>query len=177
MSKLKSLQATLSEKQTLCEQLTQQAASLTTELAALDTTATTHRVAFEAQNALRTEEIAELTTAFEKARIHKDAKYKELQALQNQKSTSLFYSVQFCHADNDNKRLVCSAGTLDTEVAAGETALRAITLTLRQEQATTEKIDTEVLHLDSRVHALREELSAARAASEQAAKGAMISAF
>ena len=56
-------------------------------------------------------------------------------------------------------------------MAAGETALRAVTLTLRQEQAAEEKLRTEVHHLDSEVHAMREELSAARVASEKAAKG------
>ena len=87
MSKLKSLQATLAEKQTLREQLTKNAASLTTEFSAMGFTASTHRMAFEAQNALRMEEITALTATFEQTRLHKDAKYQELQALQNQKGT------------------------------------------------------------------------------------------
>lgn len=177
VSKLKCLQASLAEKKIQCEQLTQQAVSLTEELTALDTTANTHRVAFEAQNALRMEEVTTLTATYEKTRLHKDAKYQELQALQNQKGTWLFCTILRGSALRyflTYQTILCVADTLDTEVAAGEAALRAITLTLRQEQATEEKLRTEVHHLDTKVQAIREELSAARAASEQAATGITI---
>ena len=57
----------------------------TGDIAVVQTTAEKHLVAFEAQNALREEEIASLAATFQEKRAHRDAKYQELQALQKQK--------------------------------------------------------------------------------------------
>jgi len=55
------------------------------DIAALQTTAEKHLVAFETQNALRGEEIASLSTTFQEKRAYRDATYQVLQALQKQK--------------------------------------------------------------------------------------------
>lgn len=74
--------------------LKNRAAGFREDIAALQTAAGKHLVAFETQNALRTEELESLAVTFQERRAHRDAKYQELQALHKQKGIE--YAIRAC---------------------------------------------------------------------------------
>lgn len=90
--KLFRLKDSHTQQNILLGRLKNRASEFTGDIAVLQTAAEKHLVAFEAQNALREEEIASLTAAFQEKRAHRDAKYQELQTLHKQKGTGRILS-------------------------------------------------------------------------------------
>ena len=85
--KLLRLEDTHTQQNILLGRLKNRVSEFTGDIAVMQTTAEKHLLAFEAQNALREEEIASLTATFQEKRAHRDAKYQELQTMHKQKGT------------------------------------------------------------------------------------------